>query len=91
MGLKNWKERKFVLKKNGELYYFIPDEEMLFQSNGKLLANDAVVKTIPAEDSFGKTNAFEIKTASQETVLLASDDPKTASSWIKIIEEMGNN
>jgi hypothetical protein len=91
MGFKNWKERKFVLKKNGELYYFKPDEEMLFQAKGKLLVNDAVVKTISAEDSFGKTNAFEIKTASQETVLLASDDPKTASSWIKIIEEMGNN
>jgi hypothetical protein len=89
MGFKNWQERRFVLKKNGELYYLKPDEEILFQAKGKLLVNDAVVKTISAEDSFGKKNAFEIKTASQEIIILASDDPKTASSWIKIIEEMG--
>jgi hypothetical protein len=90
-GVRNWKERKFVLKKSGELYYFKPNKEMLFQAKGKLLVNNAIVKLIAQEESFGKTNTFEITTASRETILLSSDDPKITSSWMKIIEEMGNN
>ena len=91
LGLKNWQERRFSLKKNGELNYFKPDEEILPQASGKLLINGAVVKSMSAENSFGKKNAFEIKTASQEKIILASDDPKIASSWIKIIEELANS
>ena len=88
LGLKNWKQRTFLLKDSQELLYFEPgDEDKL---KGRIIINDVVVRSASAENSHGRSNVFEIITADQEVILLASNDPKEAASWMMLLEQVGN-
>jgi hypothetical protein len=92
-GLKNWKERIFVLKKEGEckwLRYYKPEDDSLILAIGKILINDAFVRKVSEDKSFGKKYVFEVVTADQEVILFSANNEEDFELWTHAIEQLAN-
>lgn len=92
-GLKNWKDRIFVLKREGEckwLCYYKPEDNSLTLPIGKILINDAFVRKVGEEQSFGKKYTFEVVTADKEVILFSANNEKDFELWIHAIEQLVN-